>query len=73
LHFYQKIKLLKALNIYISAKLRITKIDNAKDAQHSPSLYATFNLIYDGNLLVDHYISARRFENIIKKELNLKK
>ena len=53
--------------------ISITKIDNAKDAQHSPSLYATFNLIYDGNLLVDHYISAHRFENIIKKELNLKK
>lgn len=47
----------------------ITKIDTAKEAQHSPSIYATFNLIYNETLLVDHYISERRFENIIKKEL----
>jgi len=47
----------------------ITKLKTATDAQRAPSVYATFNLIYNGKLLSDHYISERRFENIIKKEL----
>jgi hypothetical protein len=47
----------------------ITKLETAADAQQAPSVYATFNLIYNGKLLSDHYISERRFENIIKKEL----
>ncbi len=47
----------------------ITKLVTAADAQQAPSIYATFNLIYNGKLLSDHYISERRFENIIKKEL----
>jgi hypothetical protein len=50
-------------------KLKITEIKTPKDAQNAPSLYATFNLIYNGKLLADHYISARRFENILKKEV----
>jgi hypothetical protein len=50
-------------------KLKITELKNAKEAQNAPSVYATFNLIFDGKLLADHYISSRRFENIIKKEI----
>ena len=50
-------------------KLKVTEIKTPKDAQNAPSLYATFNLIYNGKLLVDHYISTRRFENILKKEV----
>jgi len=47
--------------------LRFTELKNAKQAQNAPSIYATFNLIYDGKLIVDHYISQRRFQNIIDK------
>ena len=50
-------------------KPTITELKYAKDAQNAPSVYATFNLIYKGRLLSDHYISKRRFENIIKKEI----
>jgi hypothetical protein len=50
-------------------KLKVIELKNANDAQNGPSLYATFNLIYDGKLLADHYISARRFQNIINKEI----
>ena len=49
-------------------KLNIVELTSPKEAQNAPSIYATFNLIYDGKLLADHYISARRFTNIIKKE-----
>lgn len=50
-------------------KIKIKEIKTAKQAQTSPSIYAVFNLIFDGKLLADHYISARRFDNILKKEL----
>ena len=51
-------------------KLKIVELENARQAQDAPSIYTAFNLIYNGKLLVDHYISSRRFLNIIEKELN---
>jgi len=53
----------------IEVELKITELKSAKDAQNAPSVYASFNLIYNGKLLVDHYISNRRFQNILAKEL----
>jgi hypothetical protein len=50
-------------------ELKVTELKTAKQAQDAPSVYAAFNLVYDGRLLADHYISNRRFLNIIKKEL----
>jgi hypothetical protein len=50
-------------------KLNVTELKNAKQAQNAPSIYATFNLVYNGKLLVDHYISNTRFLNIINKEV----
>jgi hypothetical protein len=50
-------------------KFTFTELKSARDAQNAPSIYATFNLIYNRRLLSDHYISNRRFENIIKKEI----
>jgi len=49
--------------------LKVTKINNAKEAKKAPSGYGVFNLLRDGKLLEDHYISATRFKNILKKEL----
>ncbi|MGI9547393.1 MAG: GNAT family N-acetyltransferase [Flavobacteriaceae bacterium] len=51
--------------------LKIKKITSSEDAKHAPSGYGVFNLLHDGKLLEDHYISATRFKNIIKKELQL--
>lgn len=51
-------------------KLKLTELKTSKEAQSAPSVYATFSLVLDGKLLVDHYISSTRFLNIIKKELN---
>jgi hypothetical protein len=48
---------------------KVTELKTAKEAQESPSIYATFNTIYNGKLLADHYISTTRFKNIIAKEL----
>jgi len=45
------------------------EIKTHTDAQNAPSLYGVFNLIYDGKLLADRYISTTRFLNIINKEI----
>jgi hypothetical protein len=50
-------------------KIKIIELKSAKEAQNAPSVYGTFNLIYNGKLLADHYISGTRFLNIIKKEI----
>jgi N-acetylglutamate synthase-like GNAT family acetyltransferase len=49
-------------------KIKVTEYKTAKQAQDAPSVYGgIFNLVKDGELLADHYISSRRFENILKK------
>lgn len=50
--------------------IKITKIKTAGEAKNAPSGYGVFNLLRDGKLLEDHYISATRFRNILQKELN---
>ena len=47
----------------------VTELKTAEEAQQAPSIYASFSLIKDGKLLVDHYISKRRFDTLIKKVL----
>lgn len=49
--------------------VKIIELKTAEEAQNAPSIYSVFNLIYNGELLADHYISKKRFENIIKKEI----
>jgi len=49
--------------------IKITEMQTAEQAQNAPSIYATFNMINNGKLLSDHYISNTRFMNIINKEL----
>jgi hypothetical protein len=49
----------------------IIELESAEQAQRAPSLYSAFNLIYNGTLLADRYISTTRFLNIIDKELEL--
>ena len=48
---------------------KVTELKSAAEAQKAPSLYGVFNLIYDGKLLADRYISTTRFLNILEKEM----
>jgi ribosomal protein S18 acetylase RimI-like enzyme len=50
-------------------KIDVVELKTAEQAQAAPSIYAVFNLVNDGKLLVDHYISNTRFLNILNKEL----
>ncbi len=49
--------------------LKVTKISSDLEARSAPSGFGVFSLLHDGKLLEDHYISATRFRNILKKEL----
>lgn len=49
--------------------LKITKLTTPEAAKNAPSGYGVFSLLHDGKLIEDHYLSATRFKNILKKEL----
>jgi hypothetical protein len=49
--------------------LKIKKLTSSKQPKKAPSGFGTFSLLGDGRLLEDHYISATRFKNILRKEL----
>ena len=50
--------------------VKVVEFQTAQQAQKAPSVYSVFNLIYNGKILADRYISLKRFSNILKKELN---
>lgn len=49
-------------------QIKVSEFTTPQEAQHSPSPYGVFNLIHNGKLLADHYISLTRLTNILKKE-----
>lgn len=48
--------------------ISITELKTPAEAQQAPSVYAVFNLINNGKLLADRYISMTRFKNILRQE-----
>ena len=50
-------------------KPRTVELKTPRDARSAPTPYATFAIVYDGQLLADHQISRRRFGNIMDKLL----
>jgi hypothetical protein len=52
-----------------SIKIDFVELKTAEQAQAAPSIYVVFNLVKDGKLLADHYISNTCFLRIINKEL----
>ncbi|UCC99373.1 MAG: YoaP domain-containing protein [Phycisphaerales bacterium] len=50
-------------------KPRIVELKTYQQAQNAPTRYAVFAVIYDGQLLADHQISAERFKNIMNEIL----
>jgi len=53
--------------------LKVSKISTVKEVKMAPYGFGVFNLLHDSKLLDDHYLSATRFRNILKKELNMTK
>jgi hypothetical protein len=64
--FIQEVKpILKKENL----SPEIIEIKTPEEAQKTPSFYGIFDLIYNGRILADRYISMTRFVNIINKEV----
>ena len=53
--------------------LQVTEIKTPQQAQNGPSGYGTFAILHDNKLLEDHYLSQRRFETVVNKELKTMK
>jgi hypothetical protein len=49
--------------------VKVTMLKSAREAQDAPSYYGVFNLLWNGRLLSDHYVSAGRFRSLLKKEI----
>lgn len=53
-------------------QLHLLELNNPAEARdRMPSPYGVISLVYQGQLLADHPISATRFKNILQKELQL--
>ena len=50
-------------------ELGIHVLDTPTKAQRAPSYYGVFNLVWNGRVLADHYVSGGRFKNILRKEI----
>jgi GNAT superfamily N-acetyltransferase len=50
-------------------KLNVTVLGTAHEAQNAPSYYGVFNLVWNGRLLSDHYVSKGRFTNLLRREI----
>lgn len=48
-------------------KVKVTVLNSAYEAQAAPSYYGVFNLLWNGRLLSDHYVSKGRFKNLLEK------
>jgi GNAT superfamily N-acetyltransferase len=61
---------LKEVANHKKVSLKFSEIKNSKGARNAPSGYGVMNILKDGKVVADHYISGKRFENILKKEKN---
>jgi hypothetical protein len=50
-------------------ELKVRVLRTAREAQNAPSYYGVFNLIWNGRLLSDHYVSKGRFKNLLEREI----
>ncbi len=66
---HKSVEALKEVAKETGIDLKIKKITTWQEAKKAPSGFGVFSLMYNGKLLEDHYLSATRFRNILKKEL----
>jgi GNAT superfamily N-acetyltransferase len=50
-------------------KPEVIELKSSKEAQEIPWPFTSFGIVYKGKLVADHPISARRFMNIMEKEV----
>jgi hypothetical protein len=51
----------------LGIKPKLVQLKSPEDAQSMPNPYGTYCMIYNGKIVADHPVSAKRFLNIMKK------
>jgi L-amino acid N-acyltransferase YncA len=59
---------LKSVAKHKNVSLKISELKSSKDARNAPSGYGVMNIIKNKAVVADHYISGRRFENILMQD-----
>jgi hypothetical protein len=51
-------------------ELNVTVLDSPEKARRgAPSYYGVFNLVWNGRLLSDHYVSKGRFRYMLRRDI----
>jgi hypothetical protein len=66
----QSVQAVSALAREQGLRVTVTELTSARQAQGAPSYYGVFNLLWNGRLLSDHYVSRGRFQNLLNKEIH---
>jgi len=51
----------------LGLKTKVVRVTSAKESRELPTPFGTFSIVYDGKLIAERPISARRFTNIMSK------
>jgi hypothetical protein len=58
---------LRGVAAELGLNLRVTVLETPREAQRAPSYYGVFALLWNGQLLSDHYVSATRFRSLVRQ------
>lgn len=53
----------------LGLKWKVTVLRTAREAQAAPTYYGVYNLLWNGRLLSDHYVSKGRFKNLLHRNI----
>jgi len=57
---------LQSVAAELGLNLKVTILETPAEAQSAPSYYGVFALLWNGQVLSDHYVSATRFRSLIR-------
>jgi hypothetical protein len=55
------------VSIALGLEPKVVQVGNAKASRELPTPYGVFSILYDGKLIADRPVSAKRFSNIMSK------
>ena len=58
---------LQSVAAELGLNVRVTALKTPAEAQRAPSYYGVFALLWNGQLLSDHYVSATRFRSLVRR------
>ena len=56
----------------LGLKARVVPVRNAETSRELPTPYGMFSIVYDGKLIAERPVSARRFENLMRTKAQVR-